>query len=314
MNLRHVGDSGLQVSEIGLGCNNFGVRVDQETTTAVVAAAIEAGINFFDTADVYGEQRSEIFLGAALAGRRHEVVIATKFGNPTGPAPHQRGASRRYIIEAAEASLRRLNTDYIDLYQLHRPDPQTPIEETLSALDDLVRTGKVRYIGNSNFSGWRIADADWMSLHTHVNRFISAQNNYSLLRREAESEVIPACEHFGLGLLPFFPLASGLLTGKYKRNQASAPGTRLAAGGSRAQEALTAANFDRVEALQAYALQKGRTLLELAFAWLLGRPIVSSVIAGATQPEQVQANAAAAAWRLTPDEFAEVNELSVHTA
>jgi aryl-alcohol dehydrogenase-like predicted oxidoreductase len=309
MNLRRLGDSGLEVSEIGLGCNNFGVRLDQDATTSVVAAAIEAGINFIDTADVYGERRSESFLGVALAGRRHEVIIATKFGLPTGPSPYQRGASRRYIVEAAEASLRRLNTDYIDLYQLHRPDPKTPIEETLSALDDLVRAGKVRYIGASNFSAWRIADADWTARTTHRTRFISAQDNYSLLRREVEDEIIPASERFGLGFLPYFPLASGLLTGKYKRDAPPPPGTRLAAGGSRAQEALTAANFDRIALLEAYAQERGHSLLQLAFAWLLARPVVSSVIAGATRPEQAQANAATAAWRLTAEEFAQVNQL-----
>jgi aryl-alcohol dehydrogenase-like predicted oxidoreductase len=310
MDLRRLGDSGLKVSEIGLGCNNFGVRIDQGATTAVVATALDAGITFFDTADVYGEQRSEVFLGVALAGRRHGVILATKFGNATGPTPYQRGASRRHIVEAAEASLKRLHTDYIDLYQLHRPDADTPIEETLAALDDLVRSGKVRYIGNSNFSGWSIADADWIARNGRLTRFVSAQNNYSMLRREAEAEVIPASERFGLGLLPFFPLASGLLTGKYRRNEPPPPGTRLAAGGRRTDEALTEANFDRVEALRAYAQARGHTLLELAFAWLLARPVVSSVIAGATRPEQVQANAAAASWRLTPEEFAEVNQLA----
>jgi aryl-alcohol dehydrogenase-like predicted oxidoreductase len=264
--------------------------------------------------NVYSEQRSEGFLAAALDGHRHEVILATKFGNATGPSSYQRGASRLHIIEAAEASLRRLNTDYIDLYQLHRPDPDTPIEETLSALDDLVRSGKVRYIGNSNFGGWRIADADWTARGARQMRFVTAQNNYSLVRREAEDEVIPACERFGLGLLPFFPLASGLLTGKYKRDEPPPPGTRLAAGGRRAQESLTAANFDRVEALQAYARERGHTLLELAFAWLLARPVVCSVIAGATRPEQVRANAAAAAWRLIPEELAEVNQLAVPAA
>ncbi len=310
MNLRRLGDSGLKVSEIGLGCNNFGVRVDQAGTQAVVDAALEAGINLFDTADVYGEQRSEVFLGAALAGRRQQAIIATKFGNPTGASPYQRGASRRYVVEAAEASLRRLGTDYIDLYQLHRPDPDTPIDETLAALDDLVRAGKVRYVGASNFEGWRIADADWAARTAHRTRFVSAQNHYNLLRREAEVEVIPAAERFGLGLLPYFPLASGLLTGKYRRGEAPPEGTRLAANGRRAEEALTPANFDRLDRLQAFASARGKTLLDLAFAWLLARPVVSSVIAGATRPEQARANVAAAEWRLSAEEAAEIERLA----
>jgi aryl-alcohol dehydrogenase-like predicted oxidoreductase len=227
-----------------------------------------------------------------------------------GAAPHLRGASRRYVVSAVEASLRRLNTDYIDLYQLHRPDPDTPIEETLSVLDDLVRSGKVRYIGCSNFKGWSIADADWTARSASINRFISVQNDYSLLRRGVEQEVLPACERFGLGFLPYFPLASGLLTGKYKRHEQPPAGARLAGEGARAKDALAAADFDQIESLEAFASARDRTLLELAFAWLLARPAVSSVIAGATRPEQVQANAATAAWRLSPEEIAEVDRLT----
>jgi aryl-alcohol dehydrogenase-like predicted oxidoreductase len=310
MELRRLGDSGLKVSEIGLGCNNFGRRLDQDQTRAVVDAAIEQGINFFDTADVYGDQRSEVLLGAALAGRRHEVIVATKFGLPMGASPYQRGGSRRYVVAAVEASLRRLNTDYIDLYQYHRPDPDAPIEETLAALDDLVRAGKVRYVGGSNFSGWQIADADWIAREAHKSRFISAQNNFSLLNRDVEEEVAPACARFGLGLLPYFPLASGLLTGKYKRGEPPPAGTRLAEPGRGDDHALSAANFDRLDRLGAYAAVRGRTLLELAFAWLLGHPIVPSVIAGATRLEQVMANAAASAWKLTPVEVLEISELA----
>ena len=309
MKLRRLGDSGLKVSEVGLGCNNFGMRIGEAETQAVVDAAIEAGINFFDTADVYGGSQSEVLLGKAIAGRRHEVIVATKFASPMGQAEHQRGGSRRWIMEAVEASLKRLNTDYIDLYQMHRPDPDTPIEETLRALDDLVRQGKVRYLGNSNFSGWQIADADWTAKTQGLNRFVSAQNLFSLLERGVEREVLPACERFGQGFLPFFPLASGLLTGKYKRGEAPPEGTRLAAWGARGAQALSDRNFDRVEKLEAWATERGHSLLELAFAWLLGHPVVSSVIAGATRPEQVKSNAATAEWRLTPAEVAEVSSL-----
>ena len=311
MDYRRLGDSGLKVSEIGLGCNNFGMRIDQGATDAVVSASIEHGVTFFDTADVYGGQgKSEEMLGNALKGRRHEVVLATKFASPMGKGPDKRGGSRRYVMEAVEASLRRLQTDYIDLYQMHQPDPDTPIEETLSALDDLVTQGKVRYLGNSNFTGWMIADADWTARNEHMNRFVSAQNNYSLLERKVEFEVNPACERFGLGMLPFFPLASGLLTGKYKRGEAPPEGTRLAAWGARGAQALSDKNFDRLEKLGDWAAERGHTMLELAFAWLLGHGVVSSVIAGATRPEQVAANAACAGWKLTPAEVEEVTKLA----
>ena len=309
MELRRVGESGLKVSEIGLGCNNFGMRIDEAGTKAVVDAALDAGITLFDTADIYGGAKSEVMLGKALGARRKDVVVATKFAMPMGEGPLMRGGSRRYVLGAVEASLKRLGTDYIDLYQMHAPDPQTPIEETLDALDDIVRDGKVRYIGCSNFVGWQIADADWVAKIRGRARFISAQNQYSLLERRIEHEVLPACERFGLGLLPYFPLASGLLSGKYQRNQAPPEGTRLAAWGRRGQEALSKSNFDRIEKLEIWAKGRGKTLLELAFAWLLAHSVVPSVIAGATRPEQVQANAATAAWRMTPEETAEVADL-----
>jgi len=308
MEYRRLGQSGLKVSEVGLGCNNFGMRIDQEATTAVVNACFDHGVTFFDTADVYGGTKSEVMLGEALNGKRQQVVLATKWAM-AAPADQPAG-SRRYIVSAVEASLKRLKTDYIDLYQMHRPDPDTPIEETLSALDDLVSAGKVRYIGNSNYTGWQIADADWAAKTAHTARFVSAQNNYSLLERKVEFEVTPACERFGLGVLPFFPLASGLLTGKYKRGEAPAEGTRLAAMGARAAQALNDKNFDKVEALEAWAGERGHTILELAFAWLLGHGVVSSVIAGATKPEQVAANAATAGWKLTPAEVEEVSKLA----
>ena len=311
MEYRRLGDSGLKVSEIGLGCNNFGMRLDQEGTNAVIAAAIDEGVTFMDTADVYGGRgKSEELMGVALKGRRHEVILATKFASPMGDGPDKRGGSRRYIMDAVEASLKRLQTDYIDLYQMHQPDRDTPIEETLGALDDLVTQGKVRYIGNSNFTGWMIADADWTARNEHLSRFVSAQNNYSLLERRVEHEVTPACDRFGLGMLPYFPLASGLLTGKYARGEAPPEGTRLANFGPRAAAALNDNNFDKLDRLTAWAQERGHTLLELAFAWLLGHKVVSSVIAGATKPGQVTANAATASWKLTPEEVAEVTKLA----
>ena len=307
MKVRRLGSSGLKVSVVGLGCNNFGMRIDAAQTQTVVDAAIEAGITLFDTADVYGGTKSEEFLGAALGKRRHDIVLATKFGMPLGGDPKKRGGSRKWIMRAVEDSLMRLKTDYIDLYQHHQPDADTPVDETLRALDDLVSQGKVRYLGNSNYSGWQIADADWTA--AGQSRFVSAQNLYSLLERGVEAEVLPACEHFGLGFLPFFPLASGLLSGKYKRGEAPPEGTRLAGWGARGVQVMSDANFDRVEPLTAWAGERGHTILELAFAWLLGHEAVSSVIAGATSPEQVRTNAATAEWRLTAEEVDEVSKL-----
>ena len=307
MRMRRLGTSGLKVSEVGLGCNNFGMRIDQAETKAVVDAALDAGITLFDTADIYGGTKSEEFLGKALGKRRGDIVLATKFGMAVGGDETKKGGSRRWIMRAVEDSLTRLGTDWIDLYQFHQPDPDTPIDETLRALDDLVTQGKVRYIGNSNFTGWQIADADWTA--AGGARFISAQNQYSLLERKVEFEVLPACEHFGLGFLPFFPLASGLLSGKYRRGEKPPEGTRLAAWGARGSAALSDKNFDKIEKLTGWAEERGHTILELAFAWLLGHEVVSSVIAGATSAEQVQTNAAAAAWALSPEEVKEVDGL-----
>jgi len=307
MKLRRLGNSGLKVSEVGIGCNNFGMRIDAKETDTVVGAAIDAGITLFDTADIYGGTKSEEFLGKALGKKRGQIVLATKFGMAIGGDVNKKGGSRRWIMTAVEDSLKRLGTDWIDLYQFHAPDPETPIDETLRALDDLVTQGKVRYVGNSNFTGWQIADADWTS--SGATRFVSAQNQFSLLERKVEHEVLPACEHFGLGFLPFFPLGSGLLSGKYRRGEAPPEGTRLAAWGSRGASALSDKNFDKVEALTGWAEERGHTILELAFAWLLGHPVVSSVIAGATSPAQVAANAATATWELTPEEVKEVGDL-----
>lgn len=310
MEYRNLGSSGLQVSVVGLGCNNFGRRMDADAARAVVSRCLDLGINLFDTADVYGgEGRSEQFLGAALKGRRQDVVIATKFGNRMGEGPMQTGGSRRWVMRAVEDSLRRLGTDYIDLYQFHVPDPKTPIAETMRAMDDLVRQGKTRYIGHSNFSGWQAAEAHYIARYEHLRPFASAQNEWSLINRGVEAELVPACERFGLGILPYFPLASGLLTGKYRRGQPAPEGTRLSAAAA-AERWLTEANFAFVEKLEAFAKQRGHSLIELAIGWLASQRTVPSVIAGATRPEQVEANVAAASWRLSPEEMAEVDQLS----
>ena len=309
MEYRNLGNSGLQVSIVGIGCNNFGMRMDLEATRAVVDKAIDSGINLFDTADVYGGQgKSEEFLGEVLGNRRQDVVIASKFAMRMGEGPMKSGGSRRYIMSAVEASLRRLKTDYIDLYQMHAPDPTTPIEETMQALDDLVRACKVRYIGHSNFTGWMTAEAHYIAKHHNLTPFISAQNQYSLLDRSIEKELVPACKKFGVGILPFFPLASGLLTGKYRRGEAAPEGTRLAAGPFGARM-LTDQNFDRVEKLTDFAQQHGHTILDLAMSWLATKPEIGSVIAGATKPEQVESNIAAASWKLSPEEMAAVETL-----
>ena len=312
MTYRRLGNSGLVVSVIGLGCNNFGRKLDLDGTRAVVEAALDAGITLFDTADIYGTPHgaSEEALGAALKGHRDEIVLASKFGmNMEGLNGNDFGArgSRRYVTRAVEASLRRLDTDQIDLYQMHEPDPATPIDETLAALDDLVRAGKVRYLGNSNFAGWQIADADWTARAAGRTPFISAQNQYSLLHRAVEAEVVPACEHFGLGLLPFFPLDSGLLSGKYRRGERPAEGTRLSL--PRYQRWLDGADWDKIEALTAYGAERGHSLLEVAIAGLAARPAVTSVIAGATSPEQVRANAAAGEWTLAVEDVAALDEV-----
>jgi aryl-alcohol dehydrogenase-like predicted oxidoreductase len=301
MRYRRLGDSGLVVSVVGLGCNNFGRRLSVDQTRPVVEAALDAGITLFDTSDSYGD--SEVQLGEVLAGRRDDVVLATKFGSDLrGRLGADWGArgSRRYIRKAVESSLTRLRTDWIDLYQLHFPDPSTPMEETLEALDELVTEGKVRYVGCSNLTAWQVADADWIARTRGLTRFVSAQNHYSLLERDVERELVPACERYGVGLLPYFPLANGLLTGKYRRDQPAPEGTRLA---DRPQ-ALTDAVFDTIEALESYAADRGRSLLDVAIGGLAARPAVASVIAGATKPEQVQANAAAGGWEPSADDLA----------
>ena len=310
MKQRPLGRSGLPVSVVGLGCNNFGWRIDLEASRKVVDQALELGITLLDTADIYGNLGgSEEALGQILGDRRKEIVLATKFGMAMDKEERLKGASRRYIMRAVEGSLKRLKTDWIDLYQVHRPDPLTPIEETLRTLDDLVRQGKVRYVGCSNYAAWQVVEAAWTARDRNLDAFISCQDEYSLVARDIERELLPAIESYGLGLLPYFPLASGLLTGKYKRN-AMPEGTRLAAIQGLAQRYLTEENWQKVERLEAFAVERGHSLLELAFAWLLARPLVASVIAGATTPEQVEQNVKAAEWELSPADLAEIDRLT----
>jgi len=310
MRYRSLGDSGLMVSVAGLGCNNFGRRVDLAGTWAVVDAAMDAGITMLDTADTYGDGgASEELLGEVLAGRREQVVLATKFGHQGydmgyGPAAGAKGG-RAYIRRAVEASLRRLRTDYIDLYQLHTPDPVTPVAETLAALTELITEGKVRYLGNSNFTGWQIADAAHVARAASTAPFVSAQNHWSLLEREVEAEVLPAARHFGLGVVPYFPLANGLLTGKVRRGQAPPAGSRLASRPGY----VTEDKLDRVEVLIAWATERGLTVLEVAVGALAAQDGCACVIAGATTPEQVKANAAAAEWVPSAAELAELDRI-----
>jgi aryl-alcohol dehydrogenase-like predicted oxidoreductase len=308
MRFRPLGRSGLIVSAVGLGCNNFGWHIDQDASRDVVEAALDAGVTLFDTADVYGgDGGSERILGGLLEGRRDQVVLATKFGmDMHGSNGNDYGArgSRRYIRRAVAASLRRLRTDYIDLYQYHRPDGITPIEETLEAMSELVTEGKVRYIGTSNFPAWLVAETDWLSRTRGLVRFISAQNHYNLLDRSVEVELTPACERYGIAILPYYPLASGLLTGKYRRGEGAPGGARLASWRS---DWLDTADFDRIEALEAFGAQVGRSLLELAIGGLGAQRAVSSVIAGATSAKQVYANVAAGSWEPTADELERLN-------
>ena len=314
MSYRPLGRSGLMVSAVGIGCNAFGRRVDQDGVNEILDAAQDTGVTLLDTADTYGitPGASEELIGEALLGRRNEFVVATKFGMDAqglnGPDHGVRG-SRRYVRRAVEGSLQRLQTDHIDLYQLHAPDDVTPIEETLGALTELVHEGKVRYIGCSNVDGWQVADADWTSRTKGLERFVSVQNRYSLLDRDLEVEVGPACERFGLGVLPFFPLEYGLLTGKYKRGGTAPEGSRAALDPSRAGW-LAKADWDRIEALEAYAAERDLSLLDVAIAGLAAQPAVSSVISGATRAEQVRTNAAALRWEPTEDDLIGLNAVA----
>ena len=308
MEYRRLGGSGLKVSEIGLGTNNFGGRMDPQASARVVHQAIDLGINCLDTANSYGNGLSEEYIGRAIKGKRHDVILATKVYSQVGEGPNSRGASRLSVMREVEDSLRRLDTDFIDLYQVHFHDADTPIEETLRAMDDLVHQGKVRYIGCSNFDGWQVCEAIWTSRTLNLNSFVSVQPHYSMLERDCERELIPFCKAYNIGVLPYFPLASGFLTGKYRRGEPPPQGTRLA-GNERAARALTDANFDILEGLENFAAERGHSVLELAFAWLLANPTVSSVIAGATKTEQLEANARAADWHLTADDMAEVERI-----
>ena len=308
MELRNLGASGLRVSMVGLGCNNFGQRIDLESSRAVIHKALDAGITLFDTADTYGGRGgSETAMGQILGDRRKDIVLASKFGMAMDDG-EKKGASRRYMMAAVEASLRRLKTDWLDLYQVHQPDPLTPIEETLRGLDDLVRSGKVRYVGCSNYSAAQVVEAQWAARHHNLNAFVSCQDEYNLLKRDLDGERLGVMQRYGLGLLPFFPLASGLLTGKHKRGAAAA-GSRLATA-QFAPRFMTDANFDIVEKLEAFVKARGRSLTELAFSWLAARPQVSSIIAGATSPAQISANAAAVGWRLSADDLSEIDRLA----
>ncbi|WP_344742073.1 aldo/keto reductase [Microlunatus spumicola] len=310
MTYRQLGTSGLTVSVVGIGCNNFGARMADEDVPGVVDAAIDAGVTLFDTADIYGGAGgSESLLGAALKGKRDQVVLATKFGmdmqGKNGPDWGVRG-SRRYIRLAVESSLRRLQTDWIDLYQMHRPDPHTPIEETLAVLTDLVQEGKVRYLGSSNFAGWQVLDADWTAQTSGLETFVSDQSEYSWLSRGIEAELVPALEHTGKGLLPYFPLASGLLTGKYKRGVEAPAGSRLAAQPDRVAEA----DFDTIEALEKFAADRGVSMLQVAVGGLAAMPTVGSVIAGATSIDQVRSNVEAGTWVPSSEDVAELRRIT----
>ncbi|MDH7795556.1 MULTISPECIES: aldo/keto reductase [unclassified Beijerinckia] len=308
---KNLGTSGLRVSVVGLGCNNFGARLDLAGAKTVVHKALDEGVTLFDTADMYGNRGgSELALGEILGNRRKDIVLATKFGFPMDEAGKLKGGSRRYIMSAVEASLQRLKTDWIDLYQYHRPDPLTPIEETLRALDDLVHQGKVRYVGCSNLAAWGVVEAAWTAKSAGLNSFASCQDEYSLLYRKPEADLVPVTQKYGLGILPYYPLAAGMLTGKYKRGEHGAAGTRFAPGSMYVNRYMNDKNWDRVEQLEAFVAARGRTLVELAFSWLASRPTVSSVIAGAMTPEQVATNVKAAAWVLSAEELAEIDKIT----
>lgn len=315
MKHRKLGRSGLSVSLVGLGCNNFGGRIDLEASRKVVHRALDLGITLLDTADIYGNRGgSEECLGKILGDRRKDIVLASKFGMPMSDDGKKQGGSRRYIMNAVEDSLRRLKTDWIDLYQIHQADPETPIEETMRALDDLVHQGKVRYVGCSNFASWQVAEAQWTAKTEGLNAFVSCQDEYSLVIRDLDKTLMPMMPQYGLGLLPYFPLACGLLTGKYKRNTPMPEGARLTTTQRHADRYMTATNWTMVEKLDAFAIKHGHSLLELAFSWLANRAPVSSVIAGATKPEQVDQNAKAVEWALTPEDMAEIDKITARAA
>jgi aryl-alcohol dehydrogenase-like predicted oxidoreductase len=308
MQFRNLGKSGLKVSVVGLGTNQFGGKVDLNSTKNIIAAALDVGVNFIDTADVYQDGRSEENIGKAIKGRRNQALIATKVFFKVGDGPNDRGASRKHIMSGVEASLRRLQMDHIDLYQIHRWDAETPITETMQALDDLVHTGKVRYIGASNFDGWQLTHANAVAELRRWTQFVSIQPHYHLMEREIEKELIPVCNYFGIGILPYFPLAGGFLTGKYKEGQPATEGSR-GESSEYVQRYMTPLNYAKLTALTDFAEERDHTINELAHAWLLAQPMVSSVISGATKVEHVQANAASGEWELSPEDIAAVNKI-----
>ncbi len=309
MEYRLLGNSGVKVSLLGLGTNNFGMRMDLDESARVLNLALEMGVNMIDTANGYGGGKSEEFIGKIMKGKRSQALIATKFGLASGQGPNTKGGSRFYMMDMVHRSLQRLDTDYIDLYYLHFYDPETSIEETLRAFDDLVRQGKVRYIACSNFAAWQLANAMWTSKHHNLNSFVCVQNHYSLLRRDPDPEVVPYCKYSGLGLIPYFPLASGMLTGKYKQGQPPPAGSRMEKS-SWATSQLNDRNFKIVQGLEAFAKARGHTVGELAMAWLAANPTVSSIIAGATKTEQLVENAKGLDWKLTADDLKEVDKIA----
>ena len=313
MEYRNLGASGLKVSVLGLGGNNFGWWIDEQRSAAVINHALALGINYIDTADMYDKGRSEEYIGLTLKGRRTQVIIATKFSGQMGEGHNERGGSRWYIMRAVEASLKRLNTDYIDLYQIHFPDPTTPIEETLRALDDLVRAGKVRYIGCSNFAGWQLSEALWTSYVNNLNHFVTIQTKYNLFERQIEQELVPCCKAHGVGVIPWGPLAGGFLTGKYLRGEQP----KISATGARPSKAfieiyngiMTDVNWERLGKIEAFAKIRGHNVGELAIAWLVSHPWLSTIIAGATSPEQLDQGIAGTDWKLTAEEVAEIEQI-----
>ncbi len=315
MEYRKLGSCGLNVSEIGLGTNTFSLRVDEAGSFAIVNRALELGVNYIDTADVYGRGGSEELIGKALKGKRSQVILATKVGKAMGNKPNERGASRYYILAEVEASLRRLQTDYIDLYQIHEPDPETPIEETLRALDELVRAGKVRYLGTSNFAAWQLCDALWTARMHNLNTLVTEQSRYNLLDRKIEAELVPFCRAHNIGIIPWGPLAGGFLTGKYRKGEKISPEWRLddkarVRGKSFYGNLFSESNWDKLASLDVFARRRGHTMGELAIAWLLAKPWIATVITGAHEAEQVAANVAASGWKLSAEEVSEVDSLS----
>jgi aryl-alcohol dehydrogenase-like predicted oxidoreductase len=303
MEYRKLGNSGLEVSLLGLGTNNFGARSDEQESARVIDQAVDIGVTFIDTANVYTQGKSEEYIGKALKGKRHNVILTTKFALPFGKGPNTKGGSRKHVMDSIESSLRRLQTDYLDLYQMHMVDRETPIEETLRALDDLVRQGKVRYIGCSNFQAWHVCEAIWTSRALSLNSFVSVQPYYNVLKRDAERELVPLCKAYRISVIPYFPLESGLLTGKYKQGAPVPKGSRMEKAPAMAQRFLNDANFQKVAALEKVAQERDHGIADLALSWLAANPAVSTVIAGATKPEQVVANAKSIEWKMTAEDL-----------